>query len=133
MTCTNEVSAIATSPPRPVAHAMNSPSALWVPKTPSIGCACQFFDPLRSTSRLGKPRCPTVLLRLSYLVLTGMVTLLRLLPMSSTDKNIKILALRHQLTVLQRQTNKPGFTPTRPGVPRRPAPPCGARKRDAAS
>jgi hypothetical protein len=43
-----------------------------------------------------------VLLRLSYLVLTGLVTLLRLLPMSSTDKNIEILALRHQLTVLQR-------------------------------
>jgi putative transposase len=51
------------------------------------------------------------MLRLSYLVLTGMVTLLRLLPMSSTDKNIEILALRHQLTVLQRQIDKPRFTP----------------------
>jgi hypothetical protein len=29
-----------------------------------------------------------VLLRLAYLALTGMVTFLRLLPMSSTDKNI---------------------------------------------
>jgi putative transposase len=35
-----------------------------------------------------------VLLRLSYLVLTGMVTLLRLLAMSNNDKNIEILALR---------------------------------------
>ena len=52
-----------------------------------------------------------MLLRLSYLVLTSMVTLLRLLPMSSTDKNIEILTLRHQLTVLQRQIDKPRFTP----------------------
>lgn len=52
-----------------------------------------------------------MLLRLPYLVLTGMVTLLRLLPMSSTDKNIEILALRHQLTVLQHQIDKSRFTP----------------------
>ena len=51
------------------------------------------------------------MLRLSYLVLPGMVTLLQLLPMSSTDKNIEILALRHQLTVLQRRVDKPRFTP----------------------
>jgi putative transposase len=41
-----------------------------------------------------------VLLRLSYLAFTGMVTLLRVLPMSNTDKDIEILVLRHQLTVL---------------------------------
>ena len=52
-----------------------------------------------------------MLLRLSYLVLTGMVTLLRLLAMSNTDKNIEILALRHQLAVLQRQIDRPRLTP----------------------
>jgi putative transposase len=43
-----------------------------------------------------------VLLGLSYLALTGMVTLRRLLPMSNTDKDVEILVLRHQLAVLQR-------------------------------
>ncbi|MFD1045535.1 hypothetical protein ACFQ1S_08045, partial [Kibdelosporangium lantanae] len=38
-----------------------------------------------------------------YLALTGVFAFLRLLPTSSTDKDIEILALRHQLTVLQRQ------------------------------
>jgi putative transposase len=52
-----------------------------------------------------------VLLRLSYLALTGMVTLLRLLPMSNADKDIEILALRHQLAVLQRRVDKPRLTP----------------------
>jgi putative transposase len=52
-----------------------------------------------------------MLLRLAYLALTGIVTFLRLLPMSSTDKNIEILTLRHQLAVLQRQASKPRFTP----------------------
>jgi putative transposase len=52
-----------------------------------------------------------VLLRLSYIALTGMVTFLRLLPMSSTDKNIEILTLRHQLAVLQRQASRPRFSP----------------------
>jgi putative transposase len=52
-----------------------------------------------------------VLLRLSYLALIGMVTLLRLLPMSNADKDIEILALRHQLAVLQRRVDKPRLTP----------------------
>jgi hypothetical protein len=43
---------------------------------------------------------PPCSLRLSYLALTGMVTLLRLLPMSNADKDIEILALRYQLAVL---------------------------------
>ncbi len=51
-----------------------------------------------------------MLLRLSYLALTGMVTLLRLLPMSNTDKDIEIIALRHQLAVLQRRVDKPRLT-----------------------
>jgi putative transposase len=52
-----------------------------------------------------------VLLRLAYLALTSVVTFLRLLPMSSTDKDTEILALRHQLAVLQRRVHKPRFTP----------------------
>jgi putative transposase len=45
-----------------------------------------------------------VLLRLLYLTLTSVFAALRLLPMSDTDKDIEILTLRHQLTVMQRQT-----------------------------
>jgi hypothetical protein len=52
-----------------------------------------------------------VLLRLPYLALTSFFTLIRLLPMSDTDKDIGILALRHQLVRLQRQIDKPRLTP----------------------
>jgi len=52
-----------------------------------------------------------VLRRLSSLALTGMVPLLRVLPMSNTDKDLEILVLRHQLAVLQRRVDKPRFTP----------------------
>jgi transposase len=52
-----------------------------------------------------------VLLRLPYLALTSMFTLVRLLPMSDLDKDVEILTLRHQLTVLQRQIDKPRLTP----------------------
>jgi len=41
-----------------------------------------------------------VLLRLAYLAVTNTFTLIRLLPMSYQDKDIEILALRHQLLVL---------------------------------
>jgi hypothetical protein len=54
-----------------------------------------------------------VLLRLAYLGVTNVFALLRLLPVSSRDKDAEILALRHQLLVLQRQLG-PGrvrFTP----------------------
>src|ERR1017187_10618208 len=37
---------------------------------------------------------------------------MRLLPMSNQGKDIEILALRHQLIVLQRQVGKPAFTQT---------------------
>jgi hypothetical protein len=40
-----------------------------------------------------------------------MFTLVRLLPMSDLDKDVEILTLRHQLTVLQRQIDKPRLTP----------------------
>jgi putative transposase len=43
-----------------------------------------------------------VLLRLAYLGVTNAFAMLRLLPMSNRDKDTEILALRHQITVLQR-------------------------------
>ncbi|MFF4755488.1 integrase core domain-containing protein [Streptomyces sp. NPDC002514] len=53
-----------------------------------------------------------MLLRLACLAATNTLALLRLLPMSDRDKDIEILALRHQLLVLQRQVGKPTFTDT---------------------
>ena len=44
-----------------------------------------------------------MLLRLAYLGVTNVFALLRLLPMSDRDKDAEILALRHQITVLERQ------------------------------
>ncbi|MGY0064030.1 hypothetical protein ACWY4P_47575 [Streptomyces sp. LZ34] len=52
-----------------------------------------------------------MLRRLLYLTLTNAFTLLRLLPMSDTDKNVETLTLHHQLAVLQRQVAKPRLTP----------------------
>jgi len=54
-----------------------------------------------------------VLLRLAYLGVTNVFALLRLLPVSDGDKDIEILALRHQIMVLERQlgTNRPRFCP----------------------
>lgn len=44
-----------------------------------------------------------MLLRLAYLTVTNTFAVLRLLPMSDRDKDAEILALRHQITVLERQ------------------------------
>jgi putative transposase len=54
-----------------------------------------------------------VLLRLAYLSVTNAFALLRLLPMSDRDKDVEILALRHQITVLERQLGRtrPRFFP----------------------
>jgi putative transposase len=56
---------------------------------------------------------PAVLLRLAYLGVTNALALLRLLPMSDSGKDAEILALRHQITVLERQLHgeKIRFTP----------------------
>ena len=51
-----------------------------------------------------------MLLRLSYLALTNVFAFVRLLPVSNVDKDAEILALRHQLAVLQRQIDKPNLT-----------------------
>ncbi|GAA2216270.1 hypothetical protein GCM10009850_117390 [Nonomuraea monospora] len=44
-----------------------------------------------------------MLLRLAYLTITNAFAALRLLPMSDRDKDVEILILRHQITVLERQ------------------------------
>lgn len=47
-----------------------------------------------------------MLLRLAYLGVTNVFAMLRLLPMSDRDRDVEILALRHQITVLERQLGK---------------------------
>jgi putative transposase len=47
-----------------------------------------------------------VLLRLAYLGVTNAFAMLRLLSVGDRDKNIEMLALRHQITVLERQLGK---------------------------
>jgi putative transposase len=44
-----------------------------------------------------------VLLRLGYLTVSNVFALLRLLPMGDRAKDAEILALRHQIAVLERQ------------------------------
>ncbi|GAA3661056.1 hypothetical protein GCM10022224_025620 [Nonomuraea antimicrobica] len=44
-----------------------------------------------------------MLFRLAYLAVTNAFAALRLLPMGDRDKDVEILALRHQITVLERQ------------------------------
>ena len=54
-----------------------------------------------------------MLLRLAHLGVTNAFALLRLLPVSDRDKDVEILALRHQIAVLERQLSKtrPRFSP----------------------
>jgi putative transposase len=54
-----------------------------------------------------------VLLRLAYLGLTNALAMLRLPPMSDRAKAAEVLALRHQITVLERQLHgqKVRFSP----------------------
>jgi hypothetical protein len=55
-----------------------------------------------------------VLLRLAYPGVTNAFAMLRLLPMSNRDKDVEIRALRHQITVLERQLGqeRPRFHPS---------------------
>ena len=52
-----------------------------------------------------------MLLRLAYLGVTNVFALLRLLPVSDRDKDVEILAPRHQIAVLERQLGR-----TRPRI-----------------
>ena len=65
------------------------------------------------------------MLRLAYLAVTNAFALLRLLSMSNRDKDAEILALRHQISIPQRQRD-PGKRSSRQSLPRRtaPAPPA---------
>jgi hypothetical protein len=69
-----------------------------------------------------------VLLRLAHLGVTNVFALLRLLAVSDPDKDVEILVLRHQITVLERQLGKtrPRLLPQRPGIPGRLAAPAPA-------
>jgi hypothetical protein len=61
---------------------------------------------LASRTRVAPPAGPgvacghdvAVLIRLAYLTVTHAFAVLRLLPMSNRDKDVEILALRHQIT-----------------------------------
>jgi hypothetical protein len=50
-----------------------------------------------------------VLLRLAYLGVINALSLLRLLAVSDPAKDVEILALRHQITVIQQQPDASGF------------------------
>jgi hypothetical protein len=67
-----------------------------------------------------------VLFRLVYLGVTNALALLRLLPMNDRDKDAEILALRHQIMVLERHLHgdRPRFTPADRALARRPAAPA---------
>ncbi|MEU6323948.1 hypothetical protein [Streptomyces sp. NPDC047009] len=53
----------------------------------------------------------SLLLRLAPLAVTNTFSLICLLPMSEREKEIELLVLRHQLTILQHHAAKPVFTP----------------------
>jgi hypothetical protein len=80
--------------PNPSETVTSLPAALWVPKTPSKGCDLQVRG--AAEGRLTDTPGWSVVLRLPYLALTSVFAFIRLLPMSDTDKDIEILALRHR-------------------------------------
>lgn len=82
-------------------------------RSPVTSSCCHEWQVVRPVViRLRRADWSTVLLRLSYLAMSGMFTVIRLLPVSGTEKDIEILALRHQLAVLQRQIDRPRFSDT---------------------
>ncbi|GAA0903814.1 MULTISPECIES: hypothetical protein [Streptomyces violaceusniger group] len=69
-----------------------------------------------------------MLLRLTYLGVTNAFAMLRLLPMADRDKDVEILALRHQITVLERQLGKDKIRSRRAGCPPPNDKRCGGRR-----
>jgi putative transposase len=71
------------------------------------------MTPSALTARVATTGWPAVMLRLAYLGLTNTFAMFRLLRMSDRDKDLEILALRHQIEVLQRQLGdtRARFTP----------------------
>jgi hypothetical protein len=64
-----------------------------------------------------------VLPGLPYLALSSSVAVIRLVPVNGTEKDVEVLALRHQLAILQRQIDKAEDDRHGPCVPGRvPAP-----------
>lgn len=71
---------------------------------PCDGFAASFSSRLVCRAKCGQGWCRRGnLLRLTYLAVANAFAALRLPPMSDRDKDAEILALRHQLVVLQRQ------------------------------
>lgn len=60
-----------------------------------------------------------MLVRLAYLAVSNAFAALRLLPISDRDKDIEILTLRHQISVLQRHlaATRPRFEPADRALP----------------
>jgi len=71
---------------------------LCVPK-----CTSAQVNSHQRVSGRDRARSQLVLVRFAYLAVTHAFAALQLLPMTNHDKDVEILALRHQLTVLQRQ------------------------------
>jgi transposase len=75
--------------------------------------SCRFAQQLGIVALSSTPlRRPSfVLPRLAYLTLCRSIQLLALLARGDAAKDLEILVLRHQLTVLQRQTSRPKLEP----------------------
>jgi hypothetical protein len=75
--------------------------------------SCSTFQRASGRRRALGDEAVFVLLRLAYLGVTNALAMLRLLPMSDRARDAEILALRHQIMVLQRQLHgeKVRFTP----------------------
>jgi hypothetical protein len=57
-----------------------------------------------------------VLLRLGCLTVSNVFAMLRLLPMGDRDKDVEILALCHQIAVLERRLGKQRMRPLLPPI-----------------
>src|SRR6266542_234508 len=82
-------------------------------KTPAVSCklAPAIASVLRCRFLHVHHRCHPVLLKLAYLMLCRFVQLLTLLAHGDAAKDLEILVLRHQLTVLRRNTPRPRLEP----------------------